>query len=59
MKFRSPYDSYQHLISLRMLAPEDYEAAATLWDAYRRATKRAKKLEYMMDKIREKESSDG
>ena len=56
MKFRSPYDSYQHLLSLRMLAPEDYEAVSTLWHAYRRATKRAKRMEHILDKIREKES---
>ena len=62
----NPYDSYMHLISLRMLAPEDYEAASKLWDAYRRATKRAKRMEYMLD-VRtrefeaalERESSDG
>ena len=48
----TPYTAYRHLLSSDWLTVEDREMVKLLWNRYRKADKRAKRLEH------EKESND-
>jgi len=41
----NPYHAYNHFLEAPYLGPSDREAAETLWKRYRKADKRAKRLE--------------
>jgi len=41
----NPYHAYNHFLEAPYLGPSDREAAETLWRRYRKADKRAKRLE--------------
>ena len=49
MRDMNPYDSYRHLLAIPGLSPRDYQAVSTLWTAYRKADKRAKRMEHILD----------
>jgi len=41
----NPWHAYNHFLEAPYLGPSDREAAETLWKRYRKADKRAKRLE--------------
>ena len=45
----TPYHAYRHFEEAPWLGPSDREAAELLWKAYRKADKRAKRMEHILD----------
>ena len=58
MSDMNPYYAYRHFQEAPWLGPADREAAETLWKAYRRADKRARGMEFTLQrKIQELEAA--